>query len=297
MHFDGDVNDSSGNALHGTWQGSEQYAPGSIGQSIDLSVSDNNYVIVDNDDRLGGMEQLTVSVWAKKNNPDIGGTLIVKHGQYSISIGRNYVSSYVGNEAGVMGRANKYSMNSINDTEWHNYALSYNGSLVELFVDGVMTADAPLSGIVRVNSGHNLYIGKNRWGDAFEGQIDELLISTEEFNLDIPPAMKRVADDSMNLQYPLLSQNYPNPFNNSTIIEFQIPGLGGENNKANVQLGIYNIYGQCVKELISSYKSPGRYSVIWDGLDNNGSEVAAGLYIYHISIENFKTTKKMLFIK
>jgi len=292
MHFDGDVYDSSGNALHGTWQGSAQYAPGTVNQAIDLSVSMDNYVMVDSDDRLGGMEQLTISLWAKKNNPDAGGTLIKKHVQYSISIGRNFVETYVANENGVLGRANVYRMNAISDTEWHNYALSYNGSAVELFIDGVKVSDAPLSGNVRPNNAYSLFIGKNPWGGSFEGQIDELVISTDEL-----VALKHVVTTSLNYHYPLLSQNYPNPFNKSTTIEYQIPGLEGNNDGVKVQITVYNIFGQRVRELMCTHQSPGIYKVTWNGLDDNGNEVATGYYMYQIKASTFKITKKMIFFK
>ena len=57
------------------------------------------------------------------------------------------------------------------------------------------------------------------------------------------------------------------------------------------------MFGQRIRELIFKYQLSGKYFVTWDGRDENGNKVAAGLYIYEINIGNFKATKKMLFLK
>ena len=88
-----------------------------------------------------------------------------------------------------------------------------------------------------------------------------------------------------------LSQNYPNPFNPNTAIEFALP----EN--AFVKLTIFNILGQEVRSLASSYMEAAVYRVIWNGRDNNGRELTSGTYIYRIQAGKYSKTLKMAYIK
>ena len=84
----------------------------------------------------------------------------------------------------------------------------------------------------------------------------------------------------------LLFQNYPNPFNPSTTISYQISQAGL------VQLSIYNLLGQKVRELVDATQSPGLYRV---NIDATG--LAAGLYFYRLRCKQGCSTRKMVIIK
>jgi len=88
-----------------------------------------------------------------------------------------------------------------------------------------------------------------------------------------------------------LFQNYPNPFNPNTTIEYYLP------KNCKVTLSIYNILGQKVKTLVRGYQKAGYREVAWDGKDNNGREVASGIYFYRLETEDYIQTKKMVLIK
>jgi len=88
-----------------------------------------------------------------------------------------------------------------------------------------------------------------------------------------------------------LSQNFPNPFNLTTIINYSLP------HRTDVQISVYNILGQRVRNLLNDNKSAGDYSVIWDGLDEKGEAVSTGIYFYRIETDNFTESKKMLLLK
>ena len=90
-----------------------------------------------------------------------------------------------------------------------------------------------------------------------------------------------------------LGQNYPNPFNAATKIFFELgQGFSGEN----VNLSIYNLSGQLVRVLINEVKMPGYHEIVWDGLNDFDKRVSSGVYIYKISVNGFKSTKKMVLI-
>jgi len=89
-----------------------------------------------------------------------------------------------------------------------------------------------------------------------------------------------------------LAQNYPNPFNPSTSIEYKLPVF------SQVSLTIYNLLGQKIRSLLSQTRKPaGRQEVTWDGKDDSGNQVAAGVYFYQLKAGNFSIVKKMIIVR
>ena len=88
-----------------------------------------------------------------------------------------------------------------------------------------------------------------------------------------------------------LLQNYPNPFNPVTRISYDIIEA------TNVTIRIYDLLGHSVKTLVNERKDVGFYTTLWNGLDQNGSKVASGVYFYRLETERFTATKKMLLLK
>jgi len=85
-----------------------------------------------------------------------------------------------------------------------------------------------------------------------------------------------------------LADNFPNPFNPETTIQFDIP----EN--SNLRLEIYNLLGQRIITLLDSRKPAGRCTLIWDGKDRSGNDVASGIYFYKLVAGDFLQVKKMV---
>lgn len=92
-----------------------------------------------------------------------------------------------------------------------------------------------------------------------------------------------------------LKNNYPNPFNPTTTIGFDIPMVPG--GKIQVDLSIYNMLGQKVRTLVSDVLTPGSYQITWDGKNDNGVQVANGIYFYGIRTEKFTRFRKMILMK
>ena len=88
-----------------------------------------------------------------------------------------------------------------------------------------------------------------------------------------------------------LHSNYPNPFNPVTIIEYDVP----EN--AAVQLLVYDILGRQVRMLVNGPLDAGYKSVRWNGRNDRGQNVSAGMYFYSLQVNNFVQTKKMVLLK
>ncbi len=106
--------------------------------------------------------------------------------------------------------------------------------------------------------------------------------------------MTDVKDEDENRKKPsefTLFQNYPNLFNQSTKIEFTLSNSGF------VSLNIYNILGRKVRTLVSEHLSSGYKSVLWDGKDDFGKDVASGVYFYRLKVGDSYQTKKLVLLK
>jgi hypothetical protein len=94
-----------------------------------------------------------------------------------------------------------------------------------------------------------------------------------------------------------LKQNYPNPFNPRTIIEYDIPYNSTGLERMPTSLVIYDILGREVVTLVDRDLSPGRYSVVWAGVNRIGNRVASGVYFYSIRTGTFSDTRKMILLR
>ena len=89
--------------------------------------------------------------------------------------------------------------------------------------------------------------------------------------------------------------NYPNPFNPSTTISFSSDSF---NDDEQIQIEIYNLKGQIIKQFSHVNVDQKKGSVVWNGDDENGNIVGSGVYFYRINSANFSSkTQKMILIK
>ena len=66
---------------------------------------------------------------------------------------------------------------------------------------------------------------------------------------------------------------YPNPFSSVTNIEFNL------GKAADVQLSVYNLFGQQVKVLVNNELPEGKHKIRWNGTQDNGSAATNGIYL------------------
>ena len=120
------------------------------------------------------------------------------------------------------------------------------------------------------------------------------------FSKAVGPAITKAGDDVWGLSPAneatvpdefVLEQNYPNPFNPSTRIRY---GLDAQ---THVKLSIYNTLGQEVVTLVDEVQNVGFQTVSWNGTDNLGQKVSAGVYVYRLEAGNNVQIKKMTFTK
>jgi hypothetical protein len=90
-----------------------------------------------------------------------------------------------------------------------------------------------------------------------------------------------------------LEQNYPNPFNPSTVISYQLPIA------SRIELRVFDALGREEAILVDAVKSPGNYSVRFDG-----SRLPSGVYLCRMQVRSmedgrslFMQTRRLVLLK
>jgi len=81
--------------------------------------------------------------------------------------------------------------------------------------------------------------------------------------------------------------NYPNPFNPETIIKYATP------KGSHVLIEIHNVLGQRIRRLLDSDVPAGYHDLVWNGRNEVGQKVSAGIYLCRMQAGKFMKTQKM----
>jgi len=87
-----------------------------------------------------------------------------------------------------------------------------------------------------------------------------------------------------------LGHNYPNPFNPATTIPYDL----GES--AQIEISIFNVRGQRVKELLDAFQPAGSYAIRWDGKDEKGRALAGGIYFLRMQAGQSQQSVKLVLL-
>ncbi|HEC83184.1 MAG TPA: T9SS type A sorting domain-containing protein, partial [Firmicutes bacterium] len=85
-----------------------------------------------------------------------------------------------------------------------------------------------------------------------------------------------------------LSSVEPNPFDHEVTIHFSL------DDTRDVGLDIYDVRGRRIRMLIDGICEPGQHSVIWDGKDETGSPVGAGIYFCRLTAGERQAMQKIV---
>ena len=64
-----------------------------------------------------------------------------------------------------------------------------------------------------------------------------------------------------------------------------------------VSINIYDLTGKIVKEIYNGKMKKDDYKIQWDGTNNFGTHVSAGVYLLTVNTNKFNYNKKLLFLK
>ena len=103
-------------------------------------------------------------------------------------------------------------------------------------------------------------------------------------------------------QFQLFS-NYPNPFlqtqgSQQTTIKYAVAGAIGKNaTTSHVRLEVYDLLGRRLATLVDASRAPGNYTATWNGQNDTGQFVGAGVYFYALRVGEIRLTKKMIVLE
>lgn len=86
----------------------------------------------------------------------------------------------------------------------------------------------------------------------------------------------------------------PNPFSDEAELRFS-PGVARGPGQVLVQ--VFNLSGQCVRTLVDRIQGPGVYVSRWDGRDDSGRRVTAGIYFGRLTVDTSSRMRKMLLLR
>ena len=84
-----------------------------------------------------------------------------------------------------------------------------------------------------------------------------------------------------------LGDSYPNPFNPSVVLPLDLA-----TDAAEVSLTVYDVLGRRVRQVWDGSLAAGTHRFTWDGRDEAGKGVAAGVYIYKVEVDGQVEAKK-----
>jgi hypothetical protein len=163
------------------------------------------------------------------------------------------------------------------NTEYGTYAAPYMDGLGDVFATDSWWGDA--SGPSGAGPG---------LGDAVTGNVLYDPWST------VPVALCGTTDIEKDVLIPeaaRLCRPYPNPFNPTTTFRLELP------DETEVELRIYSVTGQFVCTLVNRRMSAGVHEVHWEGLNEAGSRVGSGVYLYRLSAGDKSDSGKLILLQ
>lgn len=92
--------------------------------------------------------------------------------------------------------------------------------------------------------------------------------------------------------HPILLGSTPNPMTESTRIAMVLPDLGGRR----VTLGVYDASGRRLKTWTGGF-TPGPNEITWDGTDDRGHALGAGVYFYRLDLGASRETGRISLVR
>jgi hypothetical protein len=258
---------------------------------------------ITNSSRLDFDSAITVSLWMKPGILPAKETFLISHGSWqnrwkiSITPGGK-IRWTVKTAAGVKDLDSRTTVAS---GVYHQVAATFNGSDLELYVDGDLEAFATWSGRL-LTTAMDMTVGQMLPSDAaynFAGVIDDIQVHDYALTyLQIQTLYSTVTglrgeDDDGHPTGMKLFECYPNPFNPVTSIGYTV-GVDSRQPlvATKVRLAVYDLLGREVAVLVDETRQPGRYEVKFDG-----SGLSSGVYICRMGVGRLVQTHKLMLLR
>ena len=180
--FNIDAKDISGNSNNGVVTGATFNSTGGKLDGAYEFDGINDYIEIIDSNSLDILESATISAWIKT---DINEVVVNKVENEAYDCGAYLWELWGGGDGGFcIGEVRKTVSSTVdsNDGSWHHLISRYNGTSIQLYLDGVPNGAILVSGNINVTTA-NLYIGSKSAGShPFNGTIDDVRIYNRSLN-------------------------------------------------------------------------------------------------------------------
>jgi len=271
----------------GSLQGNPKWQPdgGRIGGTLHFN-GITDYVDCGNDPIFNIEEQITISAWIKVNLFNKQWQAIITKGDTAWRLHRwnDDHSSLSWNCNGLDGLDNGKLRGYIpvDDGQWHHVAGVYDGTMMYLYVDGVLDNFGPATGLIDTNT-EPVYIGENseRTNRHWNGWIDDLrvynialtreqilFLAHPTFHVDIVNGNDTQEGSSRPLAYATIQKAIDKSLDQDTILIW--PGVYQESNKEVINFMGKGITVQSAADA-AILESPNNFAVVFQTVEQNNS--------------------------
>ena len=153
---------------------------------------------------------------------------------------------------------------------------------VHIALAGAQSVSSGAGDVVHINL-------RSEAGSTLQFQLAEATLNGHRV-LTSPQGLEVVVSSGIPRSYQR-HQNVPNPFNPSTVIEYEIAQPG------EVRISVYNAIGQHIRTLVQTHQDANAYRLVWDGTDDMGRGMGAGVYLVRMQSGTFAKVRKVLLLR
>jgi hypothetical protein len=202
--------DSSGHNYAGTVSGSVQVVKGRHGNAFKFD--GHSFITIPDRPTFDLTQGMTLEAWVNPSALWGWRTVLLKETSgglaYALYANDNAPNPAVTVNTGARDQSASGS-SGLPLNAWTHLAATYDGSTLQLFVNGVLANSRPLSGALLTSDGALRIGGNSVWGEYFEGLIDDVRVydralTAAEIQADMMTAVERASSQDA----ALLSQSY-----------------------------------------------------------------------------------------
>ena len=194
--------------------------------------------------------------------------------------------------SGELFRLNSTQTYPSTGTTWMHLAAIFDGTEIRLYVNGVLDSSKSAGLTVAVNGLPLAFGAQGDGARPYLGTLDEVkvfgraLSAGEVSTLAVLPPV--AVDPTPIPSLTQLSRAMPNPFRNTTTLEYAL-SVGGR-----VELSIFDLSGRRVRSLARGESPAGVHRVQWDGRDEVGNRLEAGVYFARLETPQGGFNKRII---
>jgi hypothetical protein len=301
--FNGNANDESGLGNHGSVHGVMLVAD-RFGNANSAYYFDgvDDHIRVPSHASLNFRDEISISFWMKIGQFYSREAYPISHGNWenrwkiSITPGDQTVRWTIKTDDGIKDLDSQTQL--VTDT-FYNITVLYDGSVVEIYIDGELDVFSSWSGLILPTT-IDLTIGQvlpNNPNYNFKGVLDDIRIYNYALSVE---EIQNIYNESASIKDPRdyltesqILQTYPNPFYKSIVIDYFLTDKGS----TLTTLKVYNVLGKLIKTLVNKEERAGRYNISWEGKDSSERDLPNGIYFLLLERGESKDRKKIILIR